>query len=41
MTRQGFVLRLRNAALGLVLGLALALLFPLGMAVWLWCETEE
>lgn len=41
MTRLGFVLRLRNAALGFVLGLLATILLPLGMAVWLWSETEE
>ena len=41
MTRRGFVLRLRNAAAGFVLGLIGAVLLPIGMAVWLWSETEE
>ena len=41
MTGREFARRLRNAALGFVLGLVGAILLPLGMAVWLWCETEE
>ena len=41
MTCHGFVIRLRNAAAGFVLGLVLAALLPIGMAVWLWSETED
>ena len=41
MIRREFVLRPRNAALGFVLRLLAAVLLPFGMAVWLWCETEE
>ena len=41
MTPREFVIRLRNAALGFILGLIGSILLPLGMAVWLWCETEE
>lgn len=41
VTGREFARRLRNAALGFVLGLVMAVLLPLGMAVWLWSETEE
>lgn len=36
-----FALHLRNAAIGFVVGLPLAALLPIGMAVWLWAETED
>ena len=35
------VVRIRNALMGFMLGLIEAILLPLGMAVWLWHETEE
>lgn len=41
MTSTSFVSHLRNAALGFVIGLLAAVLLPLGMAVWLWSETED
>ena len=33
--------KIRNAAIGFVLGLFAAVLLPIGMAVWLWRETDE
>ena len=40
--RFGFVTaRLRNAAIGFVLGSLLAAALPIAMAVWLWAETED
>ena len=41
MTRREFLIRLRGAAFGLVLGLVGAALLPIGMAVWLWTEAED
>ena len=41
VTGRELARRLRNAALGFVLGLIVAFLLPLGMAVWLWSETED
>ena len=34
------IARLRNAAIGFVLGLILMVVLPFGMAAWLWSETD-
>lgn len=41
MTRRNFLIHLRNAVIGFVLGLIIAFFLPIGMAIWLWSESDE
>lgn len=34
------IAKLRNAAIGFVIGLVLAFVLPFAMAAWLWSETD-